>query len=263
MTVDIYKIRHLPSGKSYIGKTKDLKRRLRDHFGLRSKSCRYLSAAIAKYGHEDFECILLHQCKDEDANALERACILNARSRAPNGYNLSPGGEGGTHHPDTIALMKQKAALRKEAPMPGCLKVAQYNLTGELTKVHDGVTMAARSIIGDNKTFQETRGAAHNIQTSITGANKQVTAYGNRWRYVRGGDVPVVMLEPLSKQLHPSCRGVGQYDAHRVLIKTFPSVSAAAKAVGAKNQNINAVCHGIRKTCRGFVWNFTDLRARC
>ena len=257
MSAYIYRICHKDSGKTYIGKTTRPHKRKQEHFTQKSKSCRYLSAAIAKHGPDKFEWTLMHKCTIKDANALEKACILNARCRAPHGYNLSPGGEGGAHHADTIALMKQKAELRKETPRPGCWKVAQYSLSGALIKLHEGVTAAVRSVIGESMCFQKTRGAAHNIHTSISGVNMQVTAYGSRWQYVKGDNDAAATIEPLVKKLHPRCRAVQQFDTDGVLIQTFPSVSAAASAIGAKNQNINGVCHGIQKTCRGFEWRFT------
>jgi group I intron endonuclease len=101
MTTGIYCIRHVDSGKSYIGQSLDVESRLRRHHRdlVRGRHFnRYLQRAWNKHGASQFEFRILLICEERDANAYERKCI-NAfgtmlKSR---GYNSREGGGAGEH----------------------------------------------------------------------------------------------------------------------------------------------------------------------
>ena len=246
----IYLITHRQSGKSYVGRTKDPVTRKSQHF-TGSSSCRYLSRAIAKYGREAFDFVVLCMCKAADSKEVERKMIIQEGTLAPAGYNLSSGGEGGRHHPDTIALMKQKQQERAKKPHTHCLRVAQYTRDGLLVQTHHGVTEAVRSMFGTNK---QTQGAAHSIATAITGVNYQVTAYGFQWRYVQKGAEAQASIAPITKTPGPRWQKVQQCTVEGTVIAEFPSRASAARYVGAKQQNIDIACRIKGRKCRGFIW---------
>lgn len=80
-----------PSGKSYIGQTKDLKQRIEKHKS--SSECRAFSLAIKKYGLENFHLSILDENLSIDmANELEEFYINEYRTLHPFGYNLHSGG---------------------------------------------------------------------------------------------------------------------------------------------------------------------------
>jgi group I intron endonuclease len=82
-----------PSGKSYIGLTKNLTIRNRVH-KLPSSKCFAFSAAIKKYGWELFTTeILSNQLTLKEANVLEAQFIIKYNTLAPHGYNLRAGGD--------------------------------------------------------------------------------------------------------------------------------------------------------------------------
>ena len=97
-----------PSGKSYIGKTVNLKKRMNEHKHV--DSCPILKKAIDKYGFENFKLtILFDDVPQRDLNALERHSIWLWNTYAPNGYNASLGGEGNTGLVHTDETKKQIA----------------------------------------------------------------------------------------------------------------------------------------------------------
>lgn len=85
----IYKLTNKQSGKSYVGKTKNLAARLRKH--KTDNHCVLLHYAILKYGFDAFDIKILHECKSEDeAFQREAECITSLKTLKPNGYNLLP-----------------------------------------------------------------------------------------------------------------------------------------------------------------------------
>jgi len=92
MKIYIYAIWFPTSKKYYIGQTQNLKSRMFTH--LENKSL--VGNALRKYN--DWQISIFHARKTRDEiNLLEIECIRNFNSVAPNGYNLTRGGEGGDY----------------------------------------------------------------------------------------------------------------------------------------------------------------------
>ena len=90
----IYKITS-PSGKVYIGQTKNLKIRKRAYAGSRCKTQKLLYKSIQKYGWDAhvFETVYQGDCSDACLNRLERLYI-NMYDSFNTGLNLTEGGGG-------------------------------------------------------------------------------------------------------------------------------------------------------------------------
>jgi group I intron endonuclease len=58
------------------------------------KTCKYLYRAINKYGKENFKKYIVEYCDVEHLSERERYYIKEWKTKAPNGYNLTDGGEG-------------------------------------------------------------------------------------------------------------------------------------------------------------------------
>jgi group I intron endonuclease len=95
----IYRILNKISKKVYIGITtyKDVKKRWNQHIQTASinKGCPALREAFNKYGIEKFEFSVILICFDEDRFKYEIEYIKKYNSVAPNGYNLTTGGQCG------------------------------------------------------------------------------------------------------------------------------------------------------------------------
>ena len=109
----VYCITHIASGKQYVGQTiYSLEKRWSGHrkSAERGMACRYLHNAINKYGGQAFVCEQLCEADSEQQlHALERAWIKMLDSIVPKGYNLTDGGQGGKHHPETRQKMSASA----------------------------------------------------------------------------------------------------------------------------------------------------------
>jgi len=93
----IYCLINTLNKKRYIGLTVyRLKKRLSSHFTAASSHKRGIAGAIAKYGKENWHIFLI----DDSAKTFDELCkqeifyIKKFGSKAPNGYNLTDGGEG-------------------------------------------------------------------------------------------------------------------------------------------------------------------------
>ena len=90
----VYLITNNVNGKRYVGQTsKSLEYRWNLH--RYNSSCPAMKAAIRKYGYENFSAEVLFDGIDKPlADELEKEFIRSFCTRAPNGYNLTEGGEG-------------------------------------------------------------------------------------------------------------------------------------------------------------------------
>jgi group I intron endonuclease len=93
----IYKITNIINNKSYIGQTRDLERRIKEHYSnaINVKLNRTLYAAIRKYGWINFVFETVEECTNKESNEKEIYYIkyFNTYYGNHNGYNMTEGGE--------------------------------------------------------------------------------------------------------------------------------------------------------------------------
>lgn len=95
----VYLVTNLINGDQYVGKTiETLHRRWGRHLRSAKGPClnSYFHRAIKAYGEENFVIEVLEESEDEYyLFAVEIEAIKELDTLAPNGYNLTSGGEGG------------------------------------------------------------------------------------------------------------------------------------------------------------------------
>lgn len=57
---------------------------------------------------------------------------------------------------------------------------------------------------------------------------------------------------------HPRKKAVAQYTLSNEYIKTFDSISDAAREIKSNTTNISAVCNNKRHQCKGYIWKYVD-----
>lgn len=110
--IGIYKITNLLNGKCYIGQSKDIEVRWKNHiwrYKYKERDNLFLYQAMRKHGIENFSFEVLQECDEEELNDLEIKYIAQYQS-FPNGYNMTAGGNGHLGRPMTP---EGKEALRK------------------------------------------------------------------------------------------------------------------------------------------------------
>lgn len=87
----VYKITNKINKKSYIGQSKHIKLRWRQH--IRGLENSVISVAIKKYGEENFNFEILEQCSIDELNDREIYYIDKFKTYGK-GYNMTTGGDG-------------------------------------------------------------------------------------------------------------------------------------------------------------------------
>ena len=118
----IYIIRNEINNKVYIGKSENLKRRIKRHITTLfngTNGNKHLQAAFEKYGSENFDVSLLQILnKDDDINEREKYWInyFNATDKRF-GYNKTKGGDGGNSYMECMTEEEREAVLQKKSEM--------------------------------------------------------------------------------------------------------------------------------------------------
>lgn len=131
---EIYKHTNQLNNKSYIGLTKNgWENRLQGHIkNAKNGAKTHFANAIRKYGVEKFSSEIIAKCDSKiEANSIERFYISWFDSQE-NGYNMTPGGEGGSH------LWTEEQKKRHSLNMSG-------NKNGMYNKHH---TVDSKNLIG-------------------------------------------------------------------------------------------------------------------
>ena len=124
----IYKITNTANGKSYIGQTRHdaEKTRIRDHFAGRGNQL--VKRAIEKYGQDAFTYEILHDGIIPDfLDILEIEAIAKFNTLSPHGYNLTTGGEGGSHSDETRRKISEahKGKKKPERSEEHCRNISE------------------------------------------------------------------------------------------------------------------------------------------
>jgi len=116
MNYCVYLIECILDGKKYVGYTSDPDARWIEHqaSSRRKRCCTYLHRALAKHGIENFRFSVIENCVSID-HGLQREIfwIKNLSTFAPNGYNMTEGGDGLHGYKHTEETKRKMSELRK------------------------------------------------------------------------------------------------------------------------------------------------------
>ena len=107
MHTGIYKITNLQNNKSYIGKSKNIEERWKEHvYEAKIGSSRILCKSLRKYGIENFSFEIIEEIPIEKYNNIsserEKYWIQYFSTYGDQGYNMTKGGDGG--HPKGVYI---------------------------------------------------------------------------------------------------------------------------------------------------------------
>lgn len=140
----IYRIRHLESGRAYIGWTINPEKRWRRHLGsVKSGGKNAIHCAIRLYGAAAFSFEIIEEItgSEADARAREIWWVASEGTLSPGGYNMTEGGDGA----DGLGKLAAAAhAARRALDVDADRKRRQAGLA----KANAGMTAEARSLRG-------------------------------------------------------------------------------------------------------------------
>ena len=110
--IGIYCIENLINGKKYIGKSIDLEKRMYKYHEYSTA----LNRAINKYGKDAFKRFIVECCKIDILEEREKYYIKEWKTKAPNGYNLTDGGEGMSNPSDETRKRLSEALSGENHP---------------------------------------------------------------------------------------------------------------------------------------------------
>lgn len=284
MQTGVYTLINIKNGKIYIGSSKNITLRKKEHLYKLNKNKHHsitLQRAFNKYGRESFKFKILKICSEKQLLKQEQMLIDKHKSYLPDkGYNICKIAGRTTGYRHTDKFKKNASEQRK-----GCSFHTEYQIE-RIKEVHTNKIVSiktrkkrARAVLQINistgkiiKTYYSISEAYRqtgifNIAGVVRGT--QPTAGGFRWRYKYITDEEVSLLRKIEKQKQDNIkkgrekasktisRKVNKIDIKTgIVIKTFSSALIAAASLKKKAGSIRDVCRGIQKTAYGFRWEY-------
>lgn len=281
MNGTIYLITNILTNEKYVGQTRrPIEVRINQHINAALRGCDYaLYRAMRKYGIENFQWNVIEEPNIDDLNVREQFWIQYYDS-FKHGYNETVGGDGTSKlTSDEIDDIVDKYS----AGVPTRQVCAQHNISPiTMRRYAQKACIPNRGIVGhkvyciDPNTgkiihiFSSITEAADFIQPGIRGHIKEVcdglllTAGGYYWSDkldVKEIGDKVTLPEGIGERM--VIRSVYQYDLNHHFITEYPSLIAAARALGSptKRKDISEACRGLKKRVdphhyNGFLWYF-------
>lgn len=206
-----------PSGKSYVGQTKEYKVRCRAHQAPGSK-CSAISSAIKKYGWDNFtRTILKDKLTLEEANHLEVFYIKYFDTIGKNGYNLMSGGANSSPGKETRDKISAANTGKKHPPEFGAKITAR--------QLGKPMSLEARANMS-----QAAKGKIISVETRIK------LSQAGKLRINCEKRKPVFGYSPTGE-----------------LLKTWNSITECATDLKANRCDVRRTINGVQRLCKSFV----------
>lgn len=249
MTIGIYCIEHIESGKKYIGKSTNIEKRLSKHKSyltrseiVKGQTNQHLYAAVRKYGWSAFKTYVLEETELDESTLKDRELYWIDTYRCIDrdfGYNLR-------RDSSTKMIVHEETKERLK--------------TSHLGKKHSQKTKDKLSVDrsgAGNPMFgkQITDKHRENLRKS---AKDRVFSDTHRKNLGLATKGRVVTDHTKEKQsLARSRYNYEQYTASGELLKIWSSLREIEITLGMNGSNVCAASTGIAKTYKGFVWKRT------
>jgi len=229
----IYCIFNKVNHKRYIGQSVDIEKRWRQHKYLLSNKNfqienQHLVSAWHKYGKDNFEFFIVEKCNVKELDALEKFWIDYYNSNNSNkGYNKTLGG-------------------------------GQYTNVCKNDKERKGHTLSEQDVLKIVECFNKKESNTE-IAKKFNVSKPIIASIRNRksWTYLTDGlDIQYSHFYDMHKFTNGIAKSVDMYSLDGNLIKTFNSVSQAAKELNITITSISDVCNGKNVSSNGYVFRF-------
>ena len=254
------------NGKQYVGKATDLEARQKDWKRLsQSYAGPIINRARAKYGLDAFDFEILKECEDDELDYWEMYYIKELNTKAPYGYNLTNGGDGGNTYicknAEEMNIIKQKISESNKGEknhMYGKHHTEETKkkiikaLKGRKRKPHSEETKRKISESNKGKIFSEE--TKNKISESRKGEKN--------WNYGKHHSEETKRKISESNKNGKWSKIVIQIDKSTYeTIAEFPSASEAERQLGYSQANISRCCSGKIKSAYGYIWKYKESAA--
>ena len=263
--IGIYKIQNKLNGKIYIGQSKHIYQRWKQH-----KSCQkpnaILTIAFQKYGIDNFSFEIIEECNQKDLDEKEKYWIKYYNSYE-DGYNLTRGGASGFYYDieKVWEVFQQTNNIAHTAKIIGCHETTVRNIVHaygvNLSKVSDNkavwqIDPQTLNIIKEYPSITDAASACKidRAGISLVLSGKHKSAGGYLW-VLKNSDLSNLK----SQTIKAWKKRVAQLDPQtEEVIQIFSSCAEAYKVLGisSKSSSISAVCNNRQKTAYGYKWKF-------
>jgi hypothetical protein len=237
----IYCILNKINGKRYIGQTYSLRYRKSRHFSdLKNNrhANNHIQASFNKYGISAFEYKILEYCNLDIIDEREKYWI-EYYDVIDNGYNQCDGGLGCRGYKHTSEEIEKMRAIQNPK------KVIQLDMDLNIVKVWQSSSQAAKTLSLYSQAIKNCCEKKNRVK-SVGGyvwIYEEDYNFNNLNYYIRNISFP---------------KPVNQYDMQMNFIKTWNSAYEAQKCGGFTGSEISNVCHGKKKSHKGFIFKFKD-----
>lgn len=242
--IGIYKLTS-PSGKSYIGQSVNIERRMTKYRNANCKAQYGIYNAILKYGFDSFKLEIIHELENSEdvidiLNKLEELEIRTQNTMYPNGYNMVSGGNNrfaSKKHKENLSVShKGKKMLPQTAS--ALLKANTGRIMSEDTK---------RMISEKQKGIKKPKDQVEKSRLSRIGTKLSDEHKDKLSKALIGRKKPDGFKYILAKEVY-------KLDMNYNLIEKFKSLSDAASSMNTLPKRISACFTGSRGSHLGFRW---------
>jgi group I intron endonuclease len=266
----IYMITCIPTNKSIIGETGNIRKRINYHIQNLKENRHenpYLQNAWNKYGYDNFSFNVLEYCEFEQCKIRENHyCLLYNTHDSDKGYNLRPTGTD----------LKNKFTEEHKEKIKKSLKISEKFKNRDCGK---GVRDKFHSEETRKKISNSNKGKTHSIETKLKissvhkgkirnkeSVKKQIESRKNNNKPWHSD----ITKEKMSKSSinKPKCKEhienmilsrykpILQYDLEENFIKEWLGATQVRDELGYSQSNITGVCNGLRKTHKKYIWKY-------
>ena len=271
--IGIYKITNKINNKVYIGQSKLIEKRWKEHLADYERKDTKLYFAFRKYGIENFLFEIIEECSIEELNEREIFWIKQYNSYNE-GYNMDLGGAGNPKYDYNYIIEQYKIfkTVEDTAKHCGChihtvsraLKACgvpvNANSSGKPRPIKqiDLKTLEVIAVYNSIADAMKALNISNNASISRVLNGTQKSAYGYGWIDV---DCNENQIKNIFTDKNNHCnQKLLQLDLQtNQIIAEFNSVSETKEALKRKRvDDIYKVCKGERKSAYGYGWKFID-----
>ena len=244
------------NGKKYVGQVTTKR------FKQRQKSWNCLSQPYAgpvinnarkKYGLDAFDFEILKECKDEELNQWEMYYIKELNTKAPNGYNLTDGGDGMNGYSPSEETRRKigEANKGKEPWIKGKhLSKETKNKISESKKGIPNIKLSKFYKSEKRWNYGKHLSEEHKKKLSESHKGKQTWRKG---KHLSEETRMKMSNSHLKKEIFQIDMNTGE------IIMEFQSLMEVQRQLGYDNGSVSRCCNGKRQTAYGFKWEYKKV----